>query len=167
LKRRCVDFGDSVIERARNDKSWIWKGIVAGLCGSAAHTLLMYFKSRSGLLPAFQPYEALQLTLGRLTGDQVHPTIPWLLSWMNGAAFLGFVFGRIYRLIPGGNGAIKGIVFGLIGWAVMGLVFFPLLGLGVFAMNIGLGVAPALFALAMFMVYSVVMGMVFAALRNV
>ena len=167
MKRRCAGLGDAVIDRARNDKGWIWKGIVAGLCGSVAHTVLMYFKSRSGLLPAFQPYETLQMTLGRMMGDQVHPAVPWLLSWVNGSAFLGFVFGRIYGLLPGRSGLIKGIIFGLIGWAVMGLVFFPLLGLGVFAMNIGLGIAPAMFALAMFMTYSVVLGLVFAALRNV
>jgi len=147
-------------------KNWVWKGIVAGLCGSAAHTLLMYFKSRSGLLPAFQPYETLQMTLGRLTGDQVHPAVPYLLSWVNGSALLGFIFGRVYGLIPGSGGAIKGIVFGLFGWAAMGLVFFPLLGLGVFAMNIGLGISPALFSLAMFMTYSVVMGLVYAALKD-
>jgi len=54
---------------------WIWKAAAAGLCGSAAHSLLMYLKSRLGLLPLFQPYESLQLVLGRLTGGGVHPIV--------------------------------------------------------------------------------------------
>ena len=97
---------------------WLRNALMAGLCGFAAHTLLMYFKSRAGLLPAFQPYEALQMTLGRLTGADVHPVVPWLLSWLNGSVVMGFAFGRCYRLIPGGNGAIKGLFFGLAGWMI-------------------------------------------------
>jgi hypothetical protein len=39
-----------------------------------------------------------------------------------------------------------------------------LLGLGLFAGEVGLGVRPALFSLAMLLTYSVVMGIVYAAL---
>jgi hypothetical protein len=38
---------------------------------------------------------------------------------------LGFLFARINRLLPGKTGAVKGVIFGLIGWVFMGLVFFP------------------------------------------
>jgi hypothetical protein len=145
---------------------WIWKAAVAGFCGSAAHTLLMYLKSRFGLLPAFQPYESLQAALVHLTGGQVHPAIPWALSFLNGATVLGFCFGRIYAWLPGGNGATKGVTFGILGWAVMGLVFFPLLGLGLFASKLDLGIWPALFSLAMLLTYSVVLGVVYAALNS-
>jgi hypothetical protein len=139
--------------------------MIAGLCGSAAHTALMVFKTRSGILPTFQPYPALQSALAGLTGTDVHPVIPWLLSWINGAAVLGFLFGRTYALIPGRSGAAKGVVFGLIGWLLMGLAFFPLIGLGMFALNLGLSIWPALFQLAMFMIYSVVLGAVYGALN--
>jgi hypothetical protein len=54
---------------------WIWKAAAAGLCGSVAHSLLMYLKSRLGLLPSFQPYESLQLALDRLIGGVVHPIV--------------------------------------------------------------------------------------------
>ena len=47
--------------------NWLWKAAIAGFCGSVAHTLLMYLKSRYGLLPAFQPYESLQAALSRIT----------------------------------------------------------------------------------------------------
>ena len=148
------------------DWHWMWKAAVAGLCGSAVHSLLMYLKFRLGVLPAFQPYESLQLALGRLTGGSVHPVVPWMLSLLNGSTITGFSFGRLYRQIPGGTGAIKGLIFGVCCWAVMGLVFFPLLGLGLFATGIGLGVWPALFSLAMLLTYSVVMGVVYDGLSS-
>lgn len=131
-----------------------------------AHWLLMYFKSRSGLLPTFNPYVVLQATLARMTGESVSPVVPWALSFVNGFVVISFVFKLLYRRLPGSNGAIKGFAFGFLGWAMMGLMFFPLLGLGVFALNAGLGITPALFSLAMIQTYSVVMGTVYGALES-
>ncbi len=148
------------------DRHWIWKSAVAGLCGSIAHFLLMYFKSASGLLPSFQPYQSLQLTLSQLTGSHVSALIPWALSFVNGLTIVGFTFGRSYSRLPGSNGAAKGLLFGLVMWVVMGLLFFPLIGLGVFASGVGLGAWPALFSLGMLLTYSVVMGLVYQALRR-
>lgn len=143
---------------------WIWKAAVAGFCGSAAHSLLMYLKWRTGLLPSFQPYESLQAALAHVTGAKVHPIIPWALSFLNGSTVLGFCFGRFYAWLPGASGMAKGVAFGIFGWVAMGLVFFPLLELGPFALHLGLGIWPALFSLAMLLTYSVMLGLVYAAL---
>ena len=145
-------------------KGWIWKPLVAGLSGTIVHFLFMYFKSRSGLLPSFQPYHSFQLSLRQWVGTNVPAVVPWALSFANGMAILGFLFGRINRLLPGRNGATKGVIFGLIGWVLMGLIFFPLIGLGPFAIRAELGVAPALLSLAMLLTYSVVLGTVYVAL---
>ena len=48
----------------------------------------------------------------------------------------------------------------------MGLVFFPLIGLGLFAIQLGLGFWPALFSLTMLLTYSIVMGIVYSALKR-
>jgi hypothetical protein len=143
---------------------WLWKSMVAGLCGTAAHYALMYFKARTGLLPTFQPYQALQTALGNLVGHNVHPLVPWLMSFVNGMAVLGFAFGRLYRSIPGRSGFIKGLTFSAAGWLLMNLAFLPLLGLGAFGVTTGLGIQPALFTFAMVQTYSLVMGQVYAVL---
>lgn len=142
----------------------MWRAAVAGLCGSVAHWLLMYLKSRSGVLPTFQPYDSFQAALGQLTGSPIHPIVPWLLSFLNGSTLTGFAFGHAYRRLPGSNGAVKGLVYGVFGWAIMGLVFFPLIGLGPFAYHAGLGISPALFSLGMLLTYSVTLGLVYSAL---
>lgn len=139
--------------------------MIAGICGSVAHTLLMYLKSRIGLLPSFQPYETLQAALSHVTGGQVNPVVPWALSFLNGATILGFAFGHLYSRLPGQSGLAKGLAFGVAGWLAMGLLFFPLIGLGPFATGLGLGVAPALFSLAMILTYSLVLGSVYSALN--
>lgn len=146
--------------------SGIWKSLAAGLCGSAAHSGLMFLKSWMGWLPSFNPYEDLQQALGEVVGGSVHPLIPWALSFLNGAVVLGIVFGRLYRRLPGRSGAAKGFVFGVLGWTAMGLLFFPMLGRGLFAIRVGLGALPALFSLAMLLSYGVMMGIAYSALNR-
>ena len=143
---------------------WIWKPLVAGLSGTLVHFFFMYLKSRTGLLPSFQPYQSLQQTLAQWVGGDVPAFVPWLLSLVNGMAILGFLFGRINGLLPGRTGLSKGVIFGLIGWILMGLIFFPLIGLGPFALQAGLGIAPALLSLAMLLTYSVVLATVYVTL---
>ena len=146
--------------------NWIWKSAISGLCGSAASTALMYFKARAGILPSFQPYENFQVALEHLIGRDIHPLVPWLLSYLNGSTVVGLAFGHLYRRLPGGTAAAKGLVFGLCGWLVMNLLAFPLVGLGLFAAATGLGLWPALFSLAMLSTYSLVMGIVYGALEH-
>ena len=144
------------------DLARIWKPIAAGLCGSAAHTGLMTLKSWAHLLPSFQPYNDLQNILTSLAGGSVHPWVPWALSFFNGSVVLGFLFGQAYRWLPGHSGAVKGASFGLVVWFAMGLIFFPLLGKGLFASHTGLGFAPTLFTLAMVLTYSVTLGIAYS-----
>ena len=125
----------------------------------------MYFKARTGLLLAFQPYHSFQIALGHWVGADVPAIVPWTFSFLNGATILGFLFARISWMLPGQSSAAKGLRFGLIGWLFMGLIFFPLIGLGPFAIWVGLGIGPALLSLAMVLTYSVVLGTVYAALN--
>ena len=138
--------------------------MIAGLSGSAVHFLFMYFKSYLGLLPAFQPYQSFQAALNYWVGTEVPAIVPWALSFLNGMTILGFLFARINPLLPGRTGAAKGVTFGLIGWVFMGLVFFPVIGLGPFAVRVGSGIGPALLSLVMLQTYSIVLGTVYAAL---
>jgi len=145
-------------------KGWIWRSVIAGSAGTIVHFLFMHLKSWTGLLPSFQPYQSFQVALSHWVGANVPAIVPWGLSFLNGMAILGFLFARINRLLPGRNGATKGLMFGLIGWMFMGLIFFPVIGLGPFATGIGLGIGPALLSLAMVLTYSVVLGTVYVAL---
>ncbi len=145
-------------------KGWIRKSIIAGSAGSLVHFLFMYFKSRLGLLPTFQPYQSFQIALDRWVGSDVPTIVPWLLSFLNGMALLGLLFARIIQFLPGKSGAAKGLSFGLIGWVLLNLIFFPLIDLGPFASRVGAGIGPALLSLGMLLTYSIVLGTVYVAL---
>ena len=147
-------------------RRWIARSVVAGASGSAVHFLFMYLKSATGLLPEFQPYHSFQVALSDWLGTNVPHVVPWALSFLNGMTILSLLFGRIHRILPGRNGLTKGATFGLIGWVFMGLIFFPLIGLGPFAIKVGLGAAPAFLSLSMLLTYSVVMATVYVALEG-
>jgi hypothetical protein len=122
----------------------------------------MLAKVRLGILQAFQPYQSLQVALGDWTGHHVHAAVPWLISYLNGSTAAGFLFARLYWHLPGKSGLVKGLIAGVLGWLATDLIFLPLLGLGPFAMKLGLGLGPALFSLWMMLTYSVVMGIVYS-----
>jgi hypothetical protein len=147
-------------------KRWIARSVVAGASGSVVHFLFMYLKTATGLLPKFQPYHSFQIALSDWLGTNVPHVVPWALSFLNGMTIIGFLFARINRLLPGKTGAVKGMIFGLIGWVFMGLVFFPLIGLGPFATSVGSGFGPAVLSLVMLQTYSIVLGTVYVALEG-
>ena len=72
-------------------KGWIWKSVIAGTAGTIVHALFMYSKSRTGLLPSFQPYHSFQTALSHWVGADVPAIVPWALSFLNGMAILGFL----------------------------------------------------------------------------
>lgn len=149
----------ATLKRIRNS-------LVAGLCGMLVHSALMLVHSRTGPLPEFRPDSDMQRALTRLVGSELHPVISWLLLFVNGAVIWGFLFGQSYRFLPGKRAWQKGLLFGLIAWVVMGLIFFPLVGRGIFAVRLGLGIAPAILLLVMLAAYSVTMSFVYAFLNR-
>jgi len=97
-------------------------------------------------------------------GSDVPPAVPWALSFLNGAFVLGFLFGRLYPLLPGQGGVAKGFVFGLLSWIAMGWLFFPMLGLAFFAAQAGFDLMPAFFSLLMLLTCSIIMGIAYSVL---
>ena len=76
------------------------------------------------------------------------------------------MFGQAYRFLPGKGPLQKGVSFGRCAWLVMGLVFFPLVDRGIFAVRLGLGIAPAILLLMMLLTYSVTMSFVYYFLNS-
>ncbi len=146
---------------------WIWTSVLASGCGTLAHMGLMELKNGLHVLPQFDPSAALRSTLSPLFANVLHDQAPlWLISQLNGAFLIGLLFGRFFHRLPGRSGLAKGFVLGLAGWLLLGSILFPAIGFGPFAVSLGLGAGPALFSLAMVEAYSVVLGIVYAALQT-
>ncbi|MCL8488587.1 MULTISPECIES: DUF6789 family protein [Bradyrhizobium] len=146
---------------------WIGSSLVASGCGTLAHMGLMELKTALHILPQFDPSSALLETLPPLFANVTHVQAPvWLLSQLNGAFLIGLLFGYVFHRLPGRSGLAKGFLLGLAGWLLLGIVLFPAIGLGPFGISLGLGAGPGLFSLAMVEAYSLVLGVVYAALQR-
>ncbi|HEX7229277.1 MAG TPA: DUF6789 family protein [Candidatus Binatia bacterium] len=145
----------------------IRNSIIAGLCGTAVHSLLLLLHSKTGPLPEFQPNADIQRSLGEHLRAEIPPSIAWLLLFVNFAVIWSFVFGQTYRVLPGKGPLQKGIFFGVCAWAVMGFVFFPLVNRGIFAVELGLGIGPAALMLVSLLAYSVTMSFVYHFLDRI
>ncbi len=141
-----------------------FKSMMAGAIGSLAHTTLMLAKSKLGLMPTFQPYLDMQTYLTGLIGSDVPVIVPWALTFINGSVVLGFLFSIMYKLLPGRHGYSKGFAFGIMGWVMMGLFFFPMMGYGIFASGTNMNLMPALFSLLMILTYSITLGLAYSLL---
>ncbi len=139
--------------------------LIAGLCGSLVHWALMAVRNFFGIVPEFQPYDDVQRVLNFAVGGIRIGGVEWAIPFISGALFVGFVFGKVYRQLPGSNFIDKGIFFGVFAWLAMGLGFFPLIGDGVFAVGLGLGVKPAMLMFVMLFTYSLTMSAVYDRLN--
>lgn len=139
---------------------------IAGVAGSLAQGALMFAKKRFDILPSFQPYAAIQQFLERLSNNFLSSNLVPLLTLINGAVVLSYLFGRLYDRLPSKSPLIKGFLFGLFGWLLFNLSLFPMIGYGVFVSKLELGVSPAVFSLAMIETYSLVLAFVYARLAR-
>ncbi len=140
--------------------------LAAGSCASMVHALLMAIKHRAAILPGFEPYEDLQRLLASITDYSLSPPWSWLLPYVNGALILGFAFGKLFALLPARTSIGKGAAFGFAAWLLMGVGFLPLAGRGPFGVRLGYGATPAALMLAMLMVYSIAMSLLYARLTR-
>ena len=145
--------------------SKIRNALIAGLCGSIVHSALMAARNALGFNPEFQPYDDLQRLLNSIVAGTNISGTAWIIPFITGALFVGLVFGKIYNYLPGSNLILKGAFFGFLAWLAMGLGFFPLVGHSVFAVDLGLGIKPAILMLGMLLTYSLTMSFVYDRLN--
>jgi hypothetical protein len=138
--------------------------LLAGFIATLVHISLMEIKHRLGVLPSFEPQVYFQEIFSPLFALSGSSPLWKYLPDINGGLLLGFLFGRLFIYLPGSRFTSKGMIFGLGAWLLLGLVVFPLGGLGVFAYAAGLGYLPAFLMLMMLMIYSVTMSFVYSRL---
>jgi hypothetical protein len=142
------------------------KAIISGVAGSVTQGMLMLIKSRFNILPEFQPYFEIQQLFSKLTiGIPTHYLVLFA-NFINGAFVLSYLFGRMYNWLPSKHGLIKGLIFGVFGWLLLNLVLFPMVGYGIFASKLNLGLLPSMFSLLMVQTYSLALAFTYAKLIN-
>lgn len=134
------------------------RGIIAGLIATVVLSVLMVAKGMMGVMPDFNVIAMLASQMG---GSMA---IGWTVHFIIGAVLYGLVFANLGSMIPGGSDVVKGIVLGVIGWLVMMVALMPMVGAGLFALNMGMMAAVA--TLVLHAIFGIVLGFTYKKLGS-
>lgn len=99
-------------------KSMVLGFIAAAIAVLTAHELISYILLQAGIFPR----EPWSMKPAAVTG------VPQIISDMFWGGFWGVLFALIYPFIPGGSPTLKGLIFGIVAPAILGvLIALPLL----------------------------------------
>ncbi|MDT8409899.1 MAG: hypothetical protein RQ741_09905 [Wenzhouxiangellaceae bacterium] len=130
------------------------RGIIAGLVATIVLSILMMLKGMMGVMPELNVVAMLASKMG---GSAM---MGWVAHFVIGAVLYGLAYANLRGMLPGGSDAVKGIVLGIVGWLVMMVVIMPMMGAGMFAMNMGMMAAVA--TLMLHIIFGLVLGLAYS-----
>ncbi len=134
----------------------IASGVIAGLVATIVLSVMMVIKGKMGVMPELN---IISMLAGMMGASAI---VGWLIHFMVGLGY-GVAFSQINGLLPGSY-VVKGIIIGILGWLVMMLMLMPMMGVGMFAMNMGM-MAPVM-TLVLHIIFGIVLGLVYKSLQT-
>jgi len=129
------------------------RGIIAGLIATIVLSILMVLKGMMGMMPDLN---VIKMLAGQMGGSI---TMGWIAHFVIGAILYGLAFANLRGTLPGGSNLVKGIVLGIIGWLIMMVAVMPMMGAGMFAMNMGMMATVA--TLVLHIIFGLVLGLAY------
>ena len=129
------------------------RGIIAGLVATIVLSILMLLKGMMGMMPELN---VIKMLAGQMGGS---PVMGWLAHFVIGVIIYGLAFANVRGLLPGGSNLVKGIVLSIVGWLIMMIVVMPMMGAGMFAMNMGMMATVA--TLVLHIIFGLVLGLTY------
>ena len=133
------------------------RGIIAGLVATIVLSILMLLKGMMGMMPELN---VIKMLAGQMGGS---PVMGWLAHFVIGVIIYGLAFANLRGLLPGGSNLVKGIVLSIVGWLIMMIVVMPIMGAGMFAMNMGMMATVA--TLVLHIIFGLVLGLTYDKVR--
>lgn len=127
--------------------------LAAALAATIVLSILMMVKSQMGVMP--------ELNIIRMLAEQMSagPAMGWAAHFVIGVIGYGLAFALVFRRLPFGNLAVRGVLLGIAGWLVMMVIIMPMMGADLFALSLGL-MAPVA-TLVLHAIFGLVLGLVF------
>jgi len=132
------------------------RGMIAGFVATLVLSAILLLKSSMDLVPELNLIRLL-VNLGSISNVQA-----WMDHFIVGVVVWGLLFGAYDALAARPAYWLKGIIFGVFAWIVMGLLFMPLAKAGIFGYR--LGPMAAVVTLFYHLVYGAVLGVTYGLL---
>lgn len=148
-----------------------YRAILAGFCGSSSAIIVLLFAHIAAQILAqglgeFSIVHALANNdLTEAVSNNLYLTV--LMHFVFGFGF-AMLYAKLIPMLPGHNSWRSGLIFSVGLWLLASLLFFPAVGAGFFALELGAGILPALGALILHLAYGITLGLVYSPyLRSV
>ncbi len=130
-------------------------GIVSGFFATTALSLMMLAKGAMGFMPQLDVISM----LSKMMGMPHTLLLGWAGHFLIGSIVWGIFFALSFSKLPGQSYVVKGIVLGILAWAMMMIFVMPMAGAGLFGLKFG-PMAPVA-TLMLHIVYGAVLGFVY------
>ncbi|CDS51578.1 hypothetical protein [Polaromonas sp. CG9_12] len=97
--------------------------------------------------------------LAGMMGSPDKPLIGWIVHFAIGIVGYGIAIAALDAKLPGTSRVGHGVMLGVIGWLIMMLVLMPMVGAGLFGMN--MGIMASMMTLVLHLVFGAVLGWVY------
>ena len=136
----------------------LFASLAAALIATVVLSVLMMAKTAMGLMPELN---VIAMLAGQMNAG---PAAGWTAHVLIGVVGYGLAWALLFRRLPFGGHAMRGVVLGVVGWLVMMIAVMPMAGAGLFGLSIG-AMAPVA-TLVLHAVFGLALGLSFGLLRS-
>ena len=138
----------------------IVKVLLAGLAATLVLSALMVMKTMVGVMPELD----LPKMIAGMMGSSGTPMLDWAVHSVIGIVGYGLAIAFLNARLPSPIPIFHGVIIAMVGWLVMMAIMMPMVGAGLFGMNMGL-MAPMM-TLVLHLVFGAVLGWVYGKLLS-
>lgn len=133
-------------------------GIIAAFIATIVMSALLLLKGVVGVIPDLDVIAMLASMMG------IPPILAWVAHFMIGSLGYGIIIALVAGTNSNKNFTLIGAVIGVAGWFMMMIALMPMMGNGLFGLAMPSGVMIPIAALALHLVFGVVMGKTYTKL---
>lgn len=157
----------SALDRRQSRFDWVRSSVLAGFCATFAMTVTIAIGYLIANAIGSPDGSSIERWSWALTENELTENIGgafglgMVLNLIVGVVW-AMIYARFVEPLLSGPGWRQGVMFALIPWLLSLIVFFPIMGAGLFGMDIGAGPLPVIGNLIVHLVYGAVLGTLFA-----
>lgn len=131
------------------------KGALAGLAATIVLSMLMIMKGMMGLMP---DVDIIAMLAGKMGGSAM---MGWIAHFMIGVVGYGIAYALVFSKLAIGGHLIRGIALGIAGWLAMMVAIMPMMGAGMFGMDLPSGMMAPVATMMLHIIFGATLGFVY------
>ncbi|MDH3354660.1 MAG: DUF2938 family protein [Chromatiales bacterium] len=134
------------------------KGALAGLAATIVLSMLMIMKGMMGLMP---DVDIIAMLAGKMGGNAM---MGWVAHFMIGVVGYGIAYALVFSKLAIGSHLVRGIALGIAGWLSMMVALMPMMGAGMFGMDLPSGMMVPVATMMLHIIFGATLGFVYSKL---